>query len=180
MIKPEIDKTKLWLEQVIVGFNFCPFAKKELVNNTIHYQISETINIDDAVQELLESFKHLESNKNIETTLVVYNKGFEDFYNYLDLVDEANYKLAKSGYEGTFQLASFHPDYCFEGEDFDDAANFTNRSPYPTIHIIRESSLERVLNTYKNPEDIPVNNMELAREKGNKFFINLLANINNS
>ena len=180
MTIPEIEKTKLWLEHVIVGFNFCPFAKKELVNNTIHYQLSEATNIDNAVHELIEAFNYLENNEDIETTLVIYNKGFDDFYTYLDLLDEANYQLEKAGYQGTFQLASFHPDYCFEGEHFEDAANFTNRSPLPTIHIIRESSLERVLNTYKNPEDIPVNNMELARAKGNQFFANLLANINNS
>ena len=180
MANIEIEKTKRWLEQVIVGFNFCPFAKKELVNNTIHYQVSNANDINTAVEELLECTEHLATNDDIETSLVIYRSGFAEFYDYLDLIDEANYKLSKSGYDGIFQLASFHPNYCFEGEGYEDAANFTNRSPLPTIHIIREASLEKVLKNYKKPEDIPVNNMELARAKGNQFFIDLLAKINNN
>ena len=91
------------------------------------------------------------------------------------MLDFSNQLIADSGYEGIFQIASFHPEYCFEGEDSDDAANFTNRSPYPMLHILREESLEKVLNTYSEPELIPEQNITVAREKGHDFFKKKLA-----
>ena len=176
-IHPAILKTKLWLEEVIIGFNFCPFAKKEFVNNTIDYHVCSQRKIDTALGSIIERCHYLEQNENIETSLIIFSLGFRDFNQYLDLVDYGNQLLVDAGFEGVFQLASFHPDYCFAGEDYDDAANFTNRSPLPTIHIIREASLAKVLSVYKNPEEIPENNIALARTKGKSFFTDLLANI---
>ena len=173
----EITQTKQWLAQVIVGLNFCPFAKKELVNDSIHYQLSKHTKIDHALTELIGQCAYLQQHIEIETTLVIYSDGFKSFESYLNLVSYAEEFLIASGFEGVFQLASFHPDYYFDGEDFDDAANFTNRSPYPTLHIIREKSMERVLSVYKNPEKIPENNIALARKKGCEFFIKLLKEI---
>ena len=172
-----VNQTKQWLEEIIVGMNFCPFAKKELVSNTIHYYVSNQGQTKLALEEVIEQCRYLEQHDEIETSLIIFNKGFKNFDKYLELLDYANDLLADSGYEGIFQLASFHPDYCFEGEDIDDAANYTNRSPYPIIHILREESLERVLNVYKNPEEIPENNIEIAREKGSEFFRKVLARI---
>jgi len=176
MVK-EIQHTKDWLEQVIVGLNFCPFAKKELVNDSIHYHVSQQKQHKLALSEFAQQCEYLSDNKNIETSLLIYSKGFRQFDKYLSLVDYANELLEQLGYEGIFQLASFHPQYCFEGEYFNDAANFTNRSPYPTIHIIREESMARVLSVYKNPEEIPDNNIDLARHKGNQYFENILNSI---
>lgn len=173
-----IVSTKAWLEEVIVGLNFCPFAKKELVNDTIHYHVCSDTKLSAVIDDFVEQCHYLEKNPEIETSLLIYDKGFLQFERYLDLLDAANDKLYQLGYEGDFQLASFHPDYCFEGENYEDAANYTNRSPWPTLHLIRESSIEKVLKTYKSPEDIPVNNIELARVKGNDYFANLLKNIN--
>lgn len=169
--------TKQWLEEVIIGFNFCPFAKKEFVNNTICYYESSDSQVKPALHELIEQCRKLEANDEIETTLIIYSDGFRNFERYLDLVEYGNDLLAESGFEGVFQLASMHPEYCFEGEDYDDASNFTNRSPYPILHIIREASMERVLSVYNEPEKIPENNIALANEKGADFFQALLKRI---
>lgn len=173
----EVMQTQQWLEKIIVGLNFCPFAKKELVNNTIKYHLSPHAKLKKALEELVAQFSYLEQHDEIETSLIIYKQGFKSFESYLDFVAFAEELLIDSGFEGVFQLASFHPDYYFEGEDFDDPANFTNRSPYPTLHIIREKSMARVLAVYKNPEQIPESNIVLARKKGNEFFIEILKDI---
>ena len=171
---PIISGTKLWLEEIIIGLNFCPFAKKEFVNNTIHYHLSKTSQVKPALHEFIEQCSHLQVHDDLETTLIVYEDGFRGFERYLDLVDYANDLLIESGFEGVFQLASMHPEYCFDGNDYDDASNFTNRSPYPMIHIIREESMARVLSVYKDPEKIPENNIVLAQQKGSAYFKNML------
>ena len=169
--------TKKWLEEVIIGLNFCPFAKKEFVNHTIHYHESVIVQVKPALHELIEQCRYLQAHDEIETTLIIYRDGFRGFERYLDLVDYGNDLLVESGFEGFFQLASMHPEYCFEGEDYDDSSNFTNRSPYPVIHIIREASMARVLSVYNEPEKIPENNIILANEKGTNFFKKILTNI---
>lgn len=172
-----IEQTRLWLEQIIVGLNFCPFAKKELVNNTIHYHVSVDTQIKTALLEIIQQCHFLQNNSELETSLIIYDGGFRTFERYLDLLDYANELLVSEGFEGVFQLASFHPEYCFAGENFDDASNFTNRSPYPTLHIIREASMERVLAVYSEPEKIPDINIALAQQKGADFFKAILAKI---
>lgn len=169
--------TKQWIEEVIIGLNFCPFAKKEFVNNTIYYHESTTDQVKAALHELIEQCRYLQAHDELETTLIIYRDGFRGFDRYLDLVDYGNDLLVDSGFEGVFQLASMHPEYCFDGEDYDDSSNFTNRSPYPVIHIIREASMARVLSVYNEPEKIPENNIALANKKGTTFFQQILANI---
>ncbi len=172
-----ISVTKQWLEEIIIGLNFCPFAKKEFVNNTICYYESKQSQVKSALYELVEQCQYLQAHPEMETTLVIYNDGFRGFERYLDLVEYGNDLLVDSGFEGIFQLASMHPEYCFEGENFDDASNFTNRSPYPIIHIIREASMARVLSVYNEPENIPEKNIKLANAKGVNFFQQVLARI---
>lgn len=169
--------TKQWLEEVIIGLNFCPFAKKEFVNNTIHYHESNAEQVKPALHELIEQCLFLQSHDEIETTLILYRDGFRGFERYLDLVEYGNDLLVESGFEGIFQLATMHPEYCFDGEDYDDSSNFTNRSPYPLIHIIREDSMARVLSVYNEPEQIPENNIALANEKGSNYFQQILKRI---
>ena len=173
-------QTKQWLEDIIVGLNFCPFAKKELVNNTIRYHVSAQVKLKKALNDVSKQCLYLKQHDDIETTLIVFNMGFKQFEKYLDLVDYANELIIELGFEGVFQIASFHPDYCFEGEHPDDASNYTNRSPYPTLHLIREASMARVLSVYKNPETIPENNIKLAHDKGADFFKRVLKNIQES
>lgn len=169
-----IDATKAWVNEIIIGLNFCPFAKKEFVNNTIHYHQSVLSQIKPALQEFIEQCHYLQDHDEIETTLVIFNEGFRHFERYLDLVDYANDLMIESGFEGVFQIATMHPEYCFADESFDDPSNFTNRSPYPMLHIIREASMAKVLSIYKEPEKIPENNIALAEQKGSKYFEQVL------
>jgi hypothetical protein len=126
----EIEQTKQWLEQVIIGLNFCPFAKKEFVNQTIHYHASDKAQLKPALVEFLAQCHFLSDNPEIETSLLIYNQGFRDFNRFLDLVDDSNELIVEHGFEGIFQIATFHPEYCFADAEYDDAGNFTNRSPY--------------------------------------------------
>lgn len=172
-----IVQTKSWLEQVVIGLNFCPFAKKEWVNNTIHYQVSLLGDIEQVITEFSQQCQYLIDHPAIATSLLIYPQSFDDFYDYLDLVDAANDQLVAMGFEGDIQIASFHPDYCFAGTPATAAENYTNRSPYPMLHLIREASIERVLKTYPQPELIPEKNIAMAKAKGSAFFTELLKTI---
>lgn len=165
---------KLWIDKVIVGLNFCPFAKKEMERNTIHYAVSPATTVNDALSRLLDELAILDQQQDVQTTLIIFPLGFGNFENYLDMLELANSLMAQGGYAGIYQLASFHPDYCFEGENKNDPANYTNRSPYPILHILRESSIEAVLKRYPEPESIPENNIIKARELGTSFLQALL------
>ena len=161
-----IHQTQNWVRSVIVGLNFCPFAKRELERQSIHYQVSDNADLEACLHELIDECQRLDKHPEIETTLLIFAKGHHAFDDYLHLVELANALLIQQGYEGKYQLASFHPDYCFEGENETDAANYTNRSPYPMLHLIREASLEKALDNYPDPESIPERNIALARSKG--------------
>ena len=171
-----VEVTKTWLLDIVIGLNFCPFAKKEWANNTIDYCIDDARGITQAIDHLLTQCDKMATTSEIETSLMIYGSGFGNFDDYLDLLDLAQQYLVDAGFEGQFQLASFHPDYCFEGLSQRDVENYTNRSPYPMLHIIREDSMAKVLNVYKNPEKIPEDNMAITREKGADFFRQYLIN----
>ncbi|WP_419149022.1 DUF1415 domain-containing protein [Pseudoalteromonas 'SMAR'] len=163
-----------WVSQVIVKYNFCPFARQEVENHSVYYHISATHSHEDAVLELLSQCSELDNNPERETTLVVFAEGFKDFAEFLDLVDLANALLVAQGFEGTYQIANFHPDYVFADSDDNDPANYTNRAPYPALHLIREASMAEALAEYDDPESIPDNNIRLARRKGEAFWQHLL------
>lgn len=172
--KTIIAQTKYWVDALVVGHNICPFARKEVKNNRIRYLVSEEVSLSANLALLIDECQLLDENRSIETTILILPKGCEGFYGYLDWTDSANLALINHGYEGIYQLATFHPDYCFEGATDDDPANYTNRSPYPMLHILRESSLDMALANYKEPESIPERNIAYVREKGSRFFIELL------
>lgn len=174
---PEINATKQWINDIIIGLNFCPFAKKEFVNNTIYYHSSAKEQIKSALKEFNQQCVYLSQHEQIETSLIIYSDGFRGFDRYLDLVDAANEQLIENGFEGVFQIATMHPEYCFADDDYDEPTNFTNRSPYPMLHLIREKSMEKVLSIYKEPEKIPENNMSVATKKGSEYFKQVLASI---
>ncbi|MBE0365161.1 hypothetical protein PULV_a1910 [Pseudoalteromonas ulvae UL12] len=173
---PAIIQTQLWVNDVIVKYNFCPFARAEVASNKIQYTLCEQNTAEDAVMSMLDGCFELEQHPEIETTLLIYPEGFSDFDDFLALVDLANVMLAVQGFEGTYQLANFHPDYVFADSEPDDAANYTNRSPYPTLHLIREHSMSMALDDYDQPESIPEHNIKLARRKGRDFWQQLLEN----
>ncbi|RUO64030.1 hypothetical protein SAMN06297229_1798 [Pseudidiomarina planktonica] len=169
-----IEHTQRWVEQLIVKYNICPFARRELERNSIRYVVAEQQSPQAVLTQLIDECTYLDEHPETETTLFILPHGYEGFYQYLDLLDLANDLLLAQNYEGVYQLASFHPDYCFDGELQSDAANYTNRAPYPILHLLRESSLEQALANYEDPENIPQRNMEFARRKGADFFEQIL------
>lgn len=175
-----IDASKSWLEQVVIGHNFCPFAKREYDAERVRFVLSESTSFENGLQDLVKECECLDENKLIETTLIIFNHQLVQFDDFLDFVDLSNQLMEMQGYDGVYQLANFHPDYCFDGEDENDASNYTNRSPFPMLHLIREKSIERALATYPSPELIPENNIKLAREKGSQYFQCLLDDIRNN
>lgn len=167
--------TEFWLKTVIIHHNICPFAREVVEKKAVHYCVDESQAMEANLQTLMDEAQRLDKDDGIETTLLVYPANFVGFDDFLDYVELANRLLAMQGYEGVYQLASFHPDYCFEGADKLDAANYTNRSPYPMLHLIREASIEKALKFFPNPEKIPVRNMKLTRELGLEKMQDLLA-----
>jgi len=171
-----ISQTREWVSSVIVKYNFCPFARKEVENNCINYIVSNAKTIDDAVMDMLEQCIELDRESERETTLIMFDNGFSDFEDFLDLVDLANALLVAQGFEGKYQIANFHPDYVFADSNETDPANYTNRAPFPTLHLIREASMSEALENYDEPESIPEHNINLARRKGIDFWQQLLEN----
>lgn len=161
-----IGATKAWVDAVVVGLNFCPFAKREVVAKSIRYEYVDRYDKNHIEQLLEQECSLLNSHKNIETTLLIFGTGLEGFYDYLDALDIADEWIDNSGHRGTYQIASFHPDYIFEGELSNSPANYTNRSPFPMFHLLRESSLEKAIHAHKNPEQIPIDNIRMATSLG--------------
>jgi len=169
-----IQQTRAWVRDFIVAHNICPFARKELERGGIHYEACQEKKVEAALSGLIEMCQRLDVDGDTGTVLFILPASFIDFNDYLDLLDMANDLLLKQGYEGIYQLASFHPDYCFEGMDSDDASNYTNRSPYPMLHIIREAELEKILEKYPNPEAIPERNIDYCQKLGNAALARIL------
>lgn len=167
--------TQNWVERLIMKYNICPFARREVERRSIRYAVTDESKMHNVLEALIKECLHLDAHPETEMTLFIVPRGFEGFYTYLDLVDIANDLLVEQGYEGIYQLASFHPDYCFDGEPMDAPSNYTNRSPYPTLHIIREASMALVLASYDSPEAIPERNIAFAQRKGSDFFKKVLA-----
>jgi len=161
-----IEQTKQWINDVVVGCNFCPFASNVLKQKTAYYAVERSSEIDVALNALLTELKRLDDEESIETSFLIFPNSFEKFDDYLDLVEAAEDLLAENDYEGVYQLASFHPLYLFEGATEKDAANYTNRSIYPMLHLLRETSIDKALESYKDPGKIPENNIDFARKKG--------------
>ena len=169
-----LARTRRWLEQVVIGHNFCPFAKRELRRNAIRFAECPCDRNEDVLEQLVAECEFLDTHPDIETTLLVLPRGFEGFLDYLDMLELAERLLAQLGYEGVYQIASFHPDYCFADADNDDAANFTNRSPYPMLHLLREASLSMAIDNHPDIDAIPSANVSKARELGVAYFRRLL------
>jgi uncharacterized protein len=162
-----IQQTKNWLERVVIGLNFCPFAAREMKRDAIRYVVCEIKNWDLIIQMLREECTHLDENEQTATTLVIFSENFDDFDTFLALLEKAEAELLiEDDYEGIYQLASFHPNYQFADTKKTDAANFTNRSPYPMLHFLREAQIDHALENFDDPESIPEKNMAVARERG--------------
>lgn len=161
-----IDQTKKWLSNVILKLRLCPFAKQPFDNDQIHYDIIETADLQSILERIMQQCAALDQHPARETSLLICPNSLATFETYLDMLEMANGLLEQQGYEGVYQLASFHPDYRFADSSRDDPANYTNRSPYPMVHILREASIEAALENFPNPEDIPERNIKVMRELG--------------
>jgi len=170
-----IKHCKLWVDRVIVRLNICPFAKAEVQAQTIHYVIQDLSSDTDIVNMALSQCVELDNITERATTLLILNDPSLGFYRYLDIIEQVEDSLINAGYEGVYQVASFHPEYCFGGSDEGDASNYTNRSPYPMIHLIREGDITKALANFLRPESIPDRNIEFTRRKGVDHMKTVLA-----
>ncbi|MEO9211488.1 MAG: DUF1415 domain-containing protein [Ginsengibacter sp.] len=172
-----INQTKAWVINVVVGCNFCPFAAKEVKKNSLHYVVENSEKIQDCLSALLKEYQRLDNNLSIETTLVIFPHFFKDFDDYLSFLHRAEKALQLKKYEGIYQLAGFHPLYQFADSTLEDPANYTNRSPYPMIHILREESVERAIASFPHIEKIPERNIHFTRSKGLAYMKQLMDTI---
>lgn len=168
MATPEqvIEQTKKWINEVIIGCNFCPFAAKVVKQQNVFFKVENANATNVCLESFLQEVYRLDNDEAIETSFLIFPDAFKNFNDYLDMVSVAEKLLKQYKYDGIYQLASFHPQYKFAGAPENDAADYTNRSVYPMLHLLRESSIDRALEHYKNPEAIPEQNILFAREKG--------------
>src|SRR5690554_4636963 len=161
-----IAAVRHWVETIVVGMNLCPFAKRELVKERVRFVATEADNQEALLLVLHDELERLTQQPDIETTLLIHPQVLQDFYDYNDFLYLADRLLVQMELEGVYQIASFHPGYQFGGTEPEDAENYTNRSPYPVLHLLREDSLERVIADYPNVDDIPERNIALMNELG--------------
>jgi hypothetical protein len=161
-------QTLHWVRDFIVAHTICPFAQREVEQDSVRIEVVRSKKIAVALEELMAEVAWLDEHKDTETSLLVFPTLFRDFEHYLDFVDLAESLLAEQGYEGIYQLATFHPDYCFADAEPEDAANYTNRSPYPMLHLLREASLENAIAAYGDTEQIPARNIAYLEAMGSE------------
>jgi hypothetical protein len=155
-----------WVNKMVIGYQLCPFAANEWRNGRVRISVSQAETSNELLQHLRDEIERIIKNENIETTLVVHPyvlTEFDDFNDFLDLTDQLVETLHLNG---VLQWASFHPDYQFANSEPTDPENYTNRSPYPVLQILREESLSRAIDRHPDIDQVPIDNMELMREIG--------------
>ncbi|GAB3097351.1 DUF1415 domain-containing protein [Lysobacter terrae] len=171
-----IADTRRWLERVVIGLNLCPFAKAVYVKQQVRFVLSEAPDTQ-ALAELLHAellWLHAADPEQTDTTLIVHPHVLQDFFEYNDFLDIADALVAELGLEGEIQVASFHPDYQFAGTAYDDVGNCTNRSPWPTLHLLREASVERAVAAFPDPDAIVERNIATLEALGQQGWERLL------
>lgn len=170
MLQKDIDMTRNWVRHWVMAHNLCPFAAQEFERDRIRYKSLSDVNPDSLIETLSLECRHLDTQEDTATTLLILSAGADDFFTFLDLADRAQQWLEAAGYEGIYQLASFHPDYLFAESLADrhgeDPADYTNRAPRPLLHLLRESDIEKALLHFPHPERIPERNTALLRARG--------------
>ena len=161
-----IAQTKKWIADVVIGCNFCPFAAVPYKKGSIHYAVEYSTDLNSCLQALMLECLRLDEDESIETSLLIFPEAFADFDSYLNLVEMVDELLEEQEYAGIYQVASFHPEYRFADAPADDPANYTNRSVYPMLHLLREDSLDKAIDTHPDAEGIPERNIVFARGKG--------------
>ncbi len=172
-----IADTQRWLERAVIGLNLCPFAKAVHAKGQIRYVFSDATAPRDLLTQLGEELLFLRDAPpaEVDTTLIVHPHVLQDFLDYNDFLDEADALVEQLELEGSIQVASFHPDYRFAGTEPDDITNFTNRAPYPTLHLLREDSVTRAVEAFPDPDAIVERNQDTLRKLGLEGWRKLLS-----
>jgi len=163
-----VEATKTWLERAVIGLNLCPFAKSVFVKKQVRYALTAASTADELLAELESELQLLARTdaEQLDTTLLIHPRVMTDFLDYHFFLSEADALIRNLDMEGTFQIASLHPHYEFSGSAPDEIANYTNRSPYPTLHLLRESSIDRAVAAFPDAADIFERNIETMERIG--------------
>jgi hypothetical protein len=163
-----VADTVEWLEKAVIGLNLCPFAKAVHVKQQIRYQVSHATDAEGLLQELVSELELLAetSPEKIETTLLIHPQALTDFMDFNDFLEVADAAVEALQLDGILQVASFHPDYQFDETHADDIENFSNRSPWPTLHLIREASIDAAVEAFPDAADIYERNIETLQRLG--------------
>jgi len=167
-VETVVRDTRDWLERAVIGLNLCPFAKAVHVKGLVHYAVSGAMRPRQLLNDLAAELDGLLAHDPMvrETTLLIAPGCLHNFLDFNDFLAQADRLLRKRRLQGVVQLASFHPAYQFAGTEPDDVTNFTNRSPYPTLHLLRETSIDRAVEAIARPEDVFEANMKTLRSLG--------------
>ena len=163
-----LAETRAWVDRAVIGLNLCPFAKAVQVKEQVRYVVSEASDADGLLAALQEEMHRLATADPavVDTTLLIHPWVLNDFLDFNDFLGAADEALAQLGYEGMLQVASFHPQFQFAGTDASDVTNATNRSPYPTLHLLREASVDRAVAAFPQADVIYENNIRTLEALG--------------
>ncbi len=163
-----LAETRRWLERAVIGLNLCPFAKAVHVKQQVRFVLSDATTPEALLEQLAEELLLLRDTpaEETDTTLIVHPDVLQDFLDYNDFLDNADAAVEALDLEGVLQVASFHPAYQFAGTAPDDIGNYSNRSPYPTLHLLREDSVERAVEAFPDADSIADRNVETLEKLG--------------
>ena len=163
-----IELTRRWLERAVIGLNLCPFAKAVYIKQQVRFVLSDATTPEALLEELAEELVRLRDSDpaQIDTTLIVHPGVLTDFLDYNDFLDNADAAVEALDLQGVLQVASFHPGYQFAGTAPDDIGNYTNRSPFPTLHLLREASVDRAVEAFPDPDAIVERNLRTLEALG--------------
>ena len=172
-----IAATRRWVERAVIGLNLCPFAKAVYVKQQVRFVLSDASTPEALLEELAEELILLRDAdpEQVDTTLIVHPDVLIDFLDYNDFLDNADAAVEALDLQGVIQVASFHPDYQFAGTMPDDISNYTNRSPYPTLHLLREDSIDRAVEAFPDAEVIVERNVKTLDALGHAGWAKLFA-----
>lgn len=166
--KKVVEATRQWLEKAVIGLNLCPFAKGVYIKNQVRFAVSDAKDVETLHADLVSELRILQcaSPDKIDTTVLIHPWVLADFFDYNDFVGIAEETVAALGLEGILQLASFHPCYQFADTTPADISNNTNRSPYPILHLLRETSIDRAVTAFPDAHEIFERNIETMQRLG--------------
>ena len=176
-VRDPIDATRRWVERAVIGLNLCPFAKAAYVKQQVRFVLSDASTPEALLEELAEELILLRDAdpEQVDTTLIVHPDVLIDFLDYNDFLDNADAAVEALDLQGVIQVASFHPDYQFAGTMPDDISNYTNRSPYPTLHLLREASIDRAVEAFPDADVIVERNVKTLDALGHAGWAKLFA-----